>query len=74
MNGSAQERGWSGRMSDYAIERALSMLCESERPLILAGGGIRVANAFEPLRQLAEQLDIPVYTSFMGKGALPYDH
>ena len=26
------------------------------------------------LRALAEQLDVPVYTSFMGKGALPSDH
>ncbi|NNJ76660.1 MAG: thiamine pyrophosphate-binding protein, partial [Anderseniella sp.] len=65
---------WNGRMSDYSIQRALEMLCKSERPLILAGGGIRVAGAYEQLRELAEQLDVPVYTSFMGKGALPYDH
>ena len=74
LNGSAPVTSWSGRMSDYSIERALEMLCASERPLILAGGGIRVAGAYEQLRVLAEQLEIPVYTSFMGKGALPHDH
>lgn len=65
---------WRNRIPDYPVERALEMLCASERPLILAGGGIRVAGAFEELRALAERLKIPVYTSFMGKGALPYEH
>lgn len=66
--------GWRRSLSDYDIERALDLLCASERPLILAGGAIRVAGAFDELRALAEQLGIPVYTSFMGKGALAYDH
>ena len=74
VNGSARGNGWQSRMSDYTIQQAIETLCASERPLILAGGGIRVAGAYEPLRALAEQLDIPVYTSFMGKGALPHDH
>jgi len=69
--------GWQPRqprLSDFDIARALELLCSSDRPLILAGGGIRVAGAFEELKALAEQLGIPVYTSFMGKGALPFDH
>jgi acetolactate synthase-1/2/3 large subunit len=66
--------GWRRSLSDYDIERALDLLCSSARPLILAGGAIRVAGAFDELRALAEQLGIPVYTSFMGKGALPHDH
>lgn len=65
---------WNAGISEYSIERALELLCSSERPLILAGGGIRVADAYEELKVLAEQLEIPVYTSFMGKGALPFDH
>lgn len=66
--------GFARSLSDYDVERALGLLCSSERPLILAGGGIRGAGAFEELRALADQLGIPVYTSFMGKGALPFDH
>ena len=74
LKGPGQSGLWNGRMSDYSIQRALELLCGSEKPLILAGGGIRVARAYEQLRALAEQLDIPVYTSFMGKGSLPHDH
>jgi len=65
---------WRSSLSGASVERALTMLSQAEKPLILAGGGIRVAQAFEPLRVLAEQLDIPVYTTFMGKGALPSEH
>lgn len=65
---------WRPSISDSTVERIIDLLAGSERPLILAGGGIRVANAFDELKDLAEQLDIPVYTSFMGKGAMPGDH
>lgn len=66
--------GWRNTMSDFDIERALEMLCASDKPLIQAGGAIRLAGAYDELKALAEQLGIPVYTSFMGKGSLPYDH
>jgi acetolactate synthase-1/2/3 large subunit len=65
---------WRTTVADETVERALGLLTSAQRPLILAGGGIRVSRAYEELRALAEQLDIPVYTSFMGKGALPHDH
>ena len=65
---------WRSRLSDSMVQRALDLLVGARKPLILAGGGIRVARAFDELRELAEQLEIPVYTSFMGKGALPADH
>jgi acetolactate synthase-1/2/3 large subunit len=65
---------WRTTVADETVERALNLLTGAQRPLILAGGGVRVSRAFEELRAFAEQLDIPVYTSFMGKGALPSDH
>lgn len=67
-------QNWRSKVSDSTIERALDLLSRAKKPLILAGGGIRVSNAFEALKAAAEQLEIPVYTSFMGKGALPHDH
>ena len=66
--------GWRGQASEFDIERALDVLCSCDRPLILAGGAVRVSRSFKELEALANQLKIPVYTSFMGKGALPYDH
>ena len=65
---------WRTTVADETVEKALNLLTSSQRPLILAGGGVRVARAYEELKALAEQLEIPVYTSFMGKSALPSDH
>jgi acetolactate synthase I/II/III large subunit len=65
---------WQPALSDLSVSRVVEMLLSAKKPLILAGGGVRVADAFEELRAVAEQLEIPVYTSFMGKGSLPADH
>ena len=57
--------------SDATIERALDMLINTTRPLILAGGGVHLGDAREELKALAEYLNIPVYSTFMGKGVMP---
>jgi acetolactate synthase-1/2/3 large subunit len=49
-------------------------LLAAERPIILAGGGVRMANAYRELQALAELLVVPVVTSFMGKGVFPENH
>jgi tartronate-semialdehyde synthase len=56
------------------VERALDLLLAAERPLILAGGGVILADAAAELRELAEQLRVPVQVTLMGKGALDDDH
>ena len=50
------------------------MLAAAERPVVWAGGGVLRSAAWEELRALAERLDAPVVTTFMGKGAFPEDH
>ena len=57
-----------------SIERAAALLAAAERPLIIAGHGVRIAGAHEELRALAEQLDAPVAMTLLGIGALPEDH
>ncbi len=57
-----------------AVRAAVEMLLQAEKPLILAGGGVIIANATDELRNLAERLQIPVQTTLMGKGAFPEDH
>jgi tartronate-semialdehyde synthase len=57
-----------------ALERALELLAGAERPIIVAGGGVIVANASDELVALAEKLDIPVSPTLMGKGAISEDH
>src|SRR5205807_1085725 len=56
------------------VRRAVEMLLEAERPLILAGGGVILAEASEELAELAEYLQIPVSPTLMGKGSFAEDH
>ncbi|MBV7671988.1 glyoxylate carboligase [Streptomyces halstedii] len=56
------------------IERALDMLEASERPLIVAGGGVINADACELLVEFAELAGVPVVPTLMGWGILPDDH
>ncbi|MEU2460716.1 glyoxylate carboligase [Streptomyces sp. NPDC012473] len=56
------------------IERAIRMLNASERPLLVAGGGIINADASELLVEFAELTGVPVVPTLMGWGILPDDH
>jgi tartronate-semialdehyde synthase len=57
-----------------AIERAIDMLLDAERPLLMPGGGVISAEASELLVELAELLQIPVLPTLMGWGTIPNDH
>jgi acetolactate synthase-1/2/3 large subunit len=52
------------------IERAAAELAAAERPVIVAGGGVLTAGAWQALTALAETLHIPVATSINGKGSI----
>ena len=56
------------------IEKALTMLNASARPLIVAGGGIINADASELLVEFAEVTGIPVIPTLMGWGTIPDKH
>ena len=56
------------------INKACEMLLKSEKPIIMAGGGVILSGAFSELQTLAEMLSIPVVTTFKGKGAFPENH
>ena len=56
------------------VEKALRMLNDHERPLIVAGGGIINADASELLVQFAEITGVPVIPTLMGWGTIPDDH
>ena len=56
------------------IEKAIEMLLNAEKPIILAGGGVIIGSAFAELQSIAELLMIPVVTTFKGKGAFPENH
>ncbi|MEU5048684.1 glyoxylate carboligase [Streptomyces sp. NPDC021096] len=56
------------------VEAALDLLLVAERPLILAGGGVILADAADELRALVEHLGVPFQVTLMGKGAIEDDH
>lgn len=57
------------------VDAAAALLNSAERPVILAGGGVRrSAGGPVALAALAERLDAPVVSTVGGKGAIPFDH
>ncbi len=56
------------------IKRALKLIKEAKRPLIIAGAGILKARASKELKKLAEKIDSPVTTTLLGLGAFPSSH
>ncbi|MCE0734392.1 glyoxylate carboligase [Halomonas sp. G15] len=55
-------------------EKAIAMLQQAERPLIVAGGGIINADASDRLVEFAELVGVPVIPTLMGWGTIPDDH
>jgi acetolactate synthase-1/2/3 large subunit len=53
---------------------ALTLLQQAERPVLIAGGGVRASGAAAELVALAEALQIPVATSLNGKDSIPGNH
>ncbi|MGM0913508.1 MAG: glyoxylate carboligase [Pseudomonadota bacterium] len=56
------------------IEKALGMLNEADKPLLVAGGGIINADAGDLLTEFAELTGVPVIPTLMGWGTIPDDH
>ena len=52
------------------LKKAVKLLKVARRPIILAGGGIKIAGAEKLLEQLVNTTHVPVVTTVMGKGAI----
>ncbi|ADY57360.1 Acetolactate synthase [Syntrophobotulus glycolicus DSM 8271] len=57
-----------------AVQSALSMIRQAQKPVIMVGGGVNLSNAHQELRELAELLNVPVVATLMGKDCFPNDH
>lgn len=56
------------------IRRAVEMLLQAERPVLMMGGGVMLAGACREFVELAEHLQIPVIPTYMAMGGIPADH
>ena len=59
---------------EASINEAIKIISEAQFPVIMAGNGVVRADASEKLVGFAEQLNIPVATTFMAKGSIPFSH
>jgi len=59
---------------DAAVQQAARAIAAAQRPVIVAGGGVRLSSAAAEVVALAERLSIPVATSATGKGTILDGH
>jgi acetolactate synthase-1/2/3 large subunit len=66
----------AGRVAPLAqdVERAIALLAGAEKPVLIAGGGVILSEAWAELTALAEALNIPVVTTMAGKGSIADTH
>lgn len=56
------------------IARAMDMLLAADKPVLIMGGGVLLAQATDRFVALAEYLQLPVITTYMATGGIPADH
>lgn len=60
--------------SAETMEDVVGLLAQAKRPIVLAGGGIRAAEAQQELRDFIDLSGIPIVSSLMGLDVLPAEH
>jgi acetolactate synthase-1/2/3 large subunit len=68
------QKAYTSTPPDLKIAQAAHIISQAKCPIILAGNGVIRASASESLIAFAETLQIPVATTFMAKGAIPFSH
>ncbi len=67
--------GEGGPMADGdELERAIALLRQAERPVVMAGTNLYWAHAETALLELVSELRIPVFLNGMARGCVPADH
>jgi acetolactate synthase-1/2/3 large subunit len=56
------------------LRKAAELLVNAEQPVIVAGGGAIISQAWDEIVKLAEYLFLPVATTLSGKGTIPDEH
>jgi 3D-(3,5/4)-trihydroxycyclohexane-1,2-dione acylhydrolase (decyclizing) len=56
------------------LARALQLIREAKKPLVICGGGVRYSEAGRELKKFCETFGIPFAETQAGKGVLPWSH
>src|SRR5437588_6756447 len=59
---------------ERTVEAAAKAILAAQRPVVVAGNGVRIAQAYDQLRRLAEAAGLPVATTAAGKGCFAETH
>jgi len=68
------ESGFDTDAVDRAVDQVKGLLDTAERPIVVAGHGIRIANASGIFLECIERLKIPIVSSFNGFDIVPSEH
>ncbi len=60
-----------GKADEEAVKRAVELIQESKKPVIICGHGVPISGASKELTELAERSHIPVVHTILGKGSFP---
>jgi 3D-(3,5/4)-trihydroxycyclohexane-1,2-dione acylhydrolase (decyclizing) len=63
-----------GQPDEVSLHRAVEAIRSSSKPLIVAGGGVLMSEAWDALDKFVTQTGVPVAETQAGKGSLPWDH
>ena len=58
-------------IKEVSVKNAIEMIENSQRPMIMIGGGCILSNASEEVKEFVKRVDAPVCATLMGKGAFP---
>jgi 3D-(3,5/4)-trihydroxycyclohexane-1,2-dione acylhydrolase (decyclizing) len=61
-------------ISDQAARRAVDLIKNKKKPMLICGGGVRYSRAENELGAFAEKFNIPFAETQAGKGIIPFDH
>ncbi len=62
------------RSTGEQMERAVQLISQSERPIILAGHGVLLSGAMQELLEFVDKTQIPVTPTLLGLGGIPASH
>lgn len=61
-------------LDETTMNQIIERIHAAQRPVIISGGGVTTSDGSEALIEFAEKSQIPVTTTLMGLGTIPYDH
>lgn len=70
LSGTSNHPKYRSSAAESEVAKAVRLLSTAKKPVILAGGGVQLSQAYDEMTQLVETYKIPVVTTLTGKGSV----